>query len=183
MMCGYSGIAIIMGKALADWFRFRKIPIMIRSVLPLLVLVPSFICCVCYNIEMKNDTRVRVENWMKKNAKGGDVVGLSMNANNAPRVWLDGFRVIPEWDSKGVDTREGKMKIWPDYLIASNRWPCTSVTDRAFFKKVFSGETEYQRRAEFNKLYFKEDALIWNYCLRFYDLHGRISPPMMVYKK
>jgi hypothetical protein len=183
MMCGYVGIAIIMGKALADWFRFRKIPIIIRSVFPLLVLVPSFICCVCYNIEMKNDTRVRVENWMKKNAKGGDVVGLSMNTNNAPRVWLDGFRSIPEWDSKGVETREGKVKIWPDYLIASKRWPCASVTDRAFFKKLFTDETDYQKRIEFNKLYFKQDALIWSYCLRFYDLHERISPPMMVYEK
>jgi hypothetical protein len=183
MMCGYLGIAIIMGKALADWFRFRKIPIMIRSVLPLLVLVPSFICCVCYNIEMKNDTRVRAENWMKKNAKGGDVVGLSMNANNAPRVWQDGFRVIPEWDSKGVSTRQGKVKIWPDYLIASNQWPCVSKTDKEFFQKMFNDETEYREQVEFKRLYFREDSLIWKYCLRFYDLHGRISPRMKIYKK
>jgi hypothetical protein len=183
MLCGYAGIAIIMGKALADWFRFRKIPIIIRSILPLLVLIPSFICCVCYNLEMKNDTRVRTENWMNKNAKGGDVVGLSMNANNAPRVWLDGFRSIPEWDSKGVDTREGKMKIWPDYLIASNRWPCASRTDKEFFQKVFEGETEYREQVKFNRLYFRKDRSIWKYCLRFYDLHVRISPRIKIYKK
>ena len=156
---------------------------MIRSVLPLLVLIPSIMCCVCYNIEMKNDTRVRVENWMKKNAKGGDVVGLSMNANNAPRVWLDGFRSIPEWDSKGIDTREGKMKIWPDYLIASNQWPCNSKTDKEFFQKVFKSETQYREQVEFNRLYFRKDSSIWRYCLRFYDLHGRISPKMIIYKK
>ncbi|MHC4961866.1 MAG: hypothetical protein ACYTGA_07075, partial [Planctomycetota bacterium] len=183
MMCGYSGIAIIMGKALADWFRFRIIPIIIRSIFPLLVLVPSFICCVCYNIEMKNDTRVRAENWMKQNANVGDIVGLSMQTHDAPRIWFDGFRNIPEWDSKGVNTKQGKVEIWPDYLIASNQWPCTSKTDKEFFKKLFKGEAQYQKQVQFDSLYFNKETLIWKYCLRFYDLHERISPRMMVYEK
>ncbi|MHC5183529.1 MAG: ArnT family glycosyltransferase [Planctomycetota bacterium] len=183
MMCGYSGIAIIMGKALADWFRFRIIPIIIRSIFPLLVLVPSFICCVCYNIEMKNDTRVRAENWMKQNANVGDIVGLSMQTHDAPRIWFDGFRSIPEWDSKGVNTQQGKVEIWPDYLIASNQWPCTSKTDKEFFKKLFKGEAQYQKQVQFDSLYFNKETLIWKYCLRFYDLHERISPRMMVYEK
>jgi hypothetical protein len=108
MMCGYAGIAIILGKTLADWYRFRRIPVIIRTILPLLILVPSFICCVCYNLEMKNDPRVRAEQWMVSNADNQATVGLSMITRYAPRVWLDGFRSIPEWDSKGVETKQGK---------------------------------------------------------------------------
>ena len=183
MICGYAGIAIIMGKALADWCRFVKIPRAARYALPLLVLLPSFICCICFNLEMNRDTRVRAEIWMKENANHGATVGLSMIQDNGPRIGLDGFRAIPQWNSQGIDTKNGKVRIWPDYIIGSNQWPCNSETDGAFFKKLFAGETEYQKQAEFNKLYFKKDTLLWKYCLRFYRLHSRISPRMMIYKK
>jgi hypothetical protein len=158
MMCGYAGIAIILGKTLADWYRFRRIPVIIRTILPLLILVPSFICCQA-------------------------TVGLSMITRYAPRVWLDGFRSIPEWDSKGVETKQGKLKIWPDYLIASNRWPCASTADKKFFKKLFEGETQYRKQVQFDRLYFNKETLVWKYCLRFYKLHGRMSPRIMIYEK
>jgi len=183
MMCGYAGIAIIMGKALADWYRFRKIPLVIRHVLPLLILVPSFICCVCYNLEMNNDPRARLEQWMKSNAKSGATVGLLMKAQYAPRVWLDGFRSIPQWDSKGVNTRQGKVKIWPDYMIVSDQWPCLSRTDKEFPKKILKDETQYKKRVQFDRLYFNKETRAWKYCLRFYRLHTRMSPRIMIYEK
>lgn len=170
MMCGYAGIAIIIGKTLANWYRFRRIPL----------LVPSFICCVCFNLEMNNDTRVRTEEWMRTSAKSGAIVGLSMKKQYAPRVWLDKFRSIPRWDSKGVLTRQSKVKIWPDYIIGSDHWPGLSITDQEFFNKVFKGETEYEKQAEFGKIYFKRDRYIWKYCLRFFRLHPRISPRVMI---
>jgi hypothetical protein len=193
MMCGYAGIAIILGKTLADWYRFRRIPVIIRTILPLLILVPSFICCVCYNLEMKNDPRVRAEmkndprvraeQWMVSNADNQATVGLSMITRYAPRVWLYGFRSIPEWDSKGVEAKQGKAQIWPDYLIASNQWPCASKADKKFFKNLFEGETQYQKQVQFDRLYFNKETRVWKYCLRFYKMHGRMSPRIMIYEK
>ena len=183
MMCGYAGIAIIMGKALADWYRFKRIPLAVRHILPLFVLLPSFICCVCFNLEMKNDSRIRTEQWMRTSAKSQAIVGLSWKKIYSPRVWLDGFRAIPKWDSKGVETRQGKVQIWPDYIIGSNQWPCTSQTDGAFFKKMFKGETAYKKQANFQRLYFDRNTYIWKYCLRFFKIHPNISPRMMIYKK
>lgn len=183
MICGYAGIAIIMGKTLADWYRFKRIPLVVRHILPLLVLVPSFICCVCFNLEMNKDTRVRTEEWIRTSANSQAIIGLSMYKHYAPRVWIDGFRSIPEWDSEGVMTRSGKIKIWPDYLIASNQWPCYSPTGHEFVNKMFKGETEYEEQAKFSRIYFKKDRYIWKYCLRFFKLHPRISPNIFIYKK
>jgi hypothetical protein len=183
MMCGYAGIAILMGKTLADWYRSKRVPMAVRYILPLFVLVPSLICCICYGLEMKHDTRVRAEKWMIKNAAPGVVVGLSMRYQYAPRLWIDGFRAIPQWDSKGIATQNGKVQVWPDYIVGSNQWPCASTVDKDFFRKMFRGETDYQERGRFDKLYFKKDTLLWKYCLRFYDLHAGISPRMIIYKK
>ena len=183
MICGYAGIVILMGKALADWYRFKRVPLIPRHILPLLVLVPSFICCVCFNLEMRNDTRVRAEQWMRTFAKSQAIVGLSMHKGYAPRIWLDGFRSIMQWNSKGIVTRQGKVQIWPDYVIGSNQWPCLSEEDKEFFKKIFKGETVYQEQAKFDRLYFNQGKYIWKYCLRFFELHRGISPRIMIYKK
>ncbi|MHC5157138.1 MAG: ArnT family glycosyltransferase [Planctomycetota bacterium] len=183
MMCGFAGMAIIMGKTIADWVRFKKIPIVVRYAMPLLVFVPSLTCCICYNLEMKHDTRIQAERWMAKNAAPGSFVGLSMTRNYGPRLWRDGFRMIPQWDSKGIDTPNGKMQVWPDYIIGSSASICRSKTDTDFFNKLFKGETKYEKQADFNRLYFNPQKPIWKYCLRFYNLHGFISPPMMIYKQ
>jgi len=183
MMCAYAGIAIIMGKTLADWYRYKKIPAAVRGFLPLIILVPSFICCVCFNAEMKNDTRKRAEQWMRDNAKSQAIVGLSMTRQYAPRVWLDDFSSIPEWDSKGIATLQGKIVVWPDYIIGSNQWPCMSQNDADFFGSMFRDETNYEKQAEFSRIYFHQRNFIWKYCLRFFELHPWISPRMLIYKK
>lgn len=183
MMCGFAGMAIIMGKTVADWIRFKKIPIAVRYTVPLLVFVPSLICCICYNLEMKHDTRVQAEQWMAKNAAPGAIVGLSMTRQYGPRLWRDGFRMIPQWDSKGIETSNGKMQVWPEYIIGSNASTCQSQTDRDFFNKLFKGETDYRKQVDFERLYFNPQKPIWKYCLRFYELHGFISPPIMIYKQ
>jgi hypothetical protein len=183
MMCGLAGMAIMMGKTLADWYRYKRIPLAVRQIVPLLVIVPSLICCVCFDLEMNNDTRVRTEQWMRNHAQPGAIVGLSMKKQYAPRVWLDGFRAIPRWDSEGVMTQQGIAKIWPDYLIGSNQWPCIAEDDKPFFEKMFKGETPYEEKAQYNRLYFHPKTAIWKYCLRFFVLDGRISPRMMIYQK
>lgn len=183
MMCGYFGMAILMGKTLADWLRFQKVPQLLRWTVPLLVLVPSLICGIFSNLELKNDTRIRAEQWMRTNAAPRAVVGLAMKNHYAPRVWLDGFRSIQQWNSKGIQTTNGTVQVWPDYLIGSDQWPCHSTQDPEFFKKMFQGQTEYTKQAQFDKLYFRPNAPIWKYCLRFFELHGAVSPRMMVYKK
>jgi len=106
-----------------------------------------------------------------------------MKAQYAPRVWLDGFRSIPQWDSKGVNTRQGKVKIWPDYMIVSDQWPCLSRTDKEFPKKILKDETQYKKRVQFDRLYFNKETRAWKYCLRFYRLHTRMSPRIMIYEK
>lgn len=183
MMPAFAGIAILMGKTLADWYRFKRIPLVVRVLLPLLVLVPSFICCVCYDLEMKNDTRVRAEDWMRTHARSGSTVGLSMLKQYAPRVWLDGFQIIPEYDSKGIRTPQGLVQFRPDYIIGSNQWPCTSANDEPFFNEMFKGQTQYAEQARFDKLYWRADKRVGKYCLRYFQLYGEISPRMLVYRK
>ncbi len=183
MMPAFAGIAILMGKTLADWYRFRRIPLAVRCVLPLLVLVPSLICCVCYDLEMRNDTRARAERWMQANARPGSVVGLSMLKQYGPRLWLDGFQIIPHYDSKGVPTPQGLVQYRPDYLIGSDQWPCTSRNDKPFFDRLFQGQTEYAEQARFETLYFRRSTFVGKYCLRYFQLYSEISPRIMIYKK
>ncbi|MBW8035007.1 MAG: hypothetical protein FVQ79_05060 [Planctomycetes bacterium] len=153
MMCGYAGIAILMGKTLADWYRFKRIPLVVRHILPLLVLVPSFICCVCFNLEMNRDTRVRAEEYMKTFAKSQATVGLSTSRGGSPRVWLDGFRTIPMWSSEGVMTQQGMIKIRPDYIISSDQWFSVRSPDKSFyFDRLHKGKTEYEEQARFDRL-------------------------------
>ena len=183
MMCGYSGIAILMGKTLADWYRAKKIPIVVRHVLPLLILIPSLVCCVCYNLEMKNSSRMKAESWIKENVAQTAMIGMTMNQQYTPRVWVDGYRVIPEWNSKGVNTPKGKIKVWPDYIVCSNIWTYASRNDKEFFKNLSDGKTDYVKQVQYGRTYFRKKTLIWKICLRFYDLHALISQPMFIYKK
>jgi len=125
----------------------------IRHILPLLVLVPSFICCVCFNLEMNRDTRVRTEEWIRTSAKNRATIGLSMRKHYAPRVWIDGFRSIPKWDSEGVMTRQGKRKIWPDYIIGSGRKFFVAKPDKSFYSDLLQGKTEYEEQIRFDRLY------------------------------
>jgi hypothetical protein len=120
---------------------------------------------------------------MRANAASQAIVGLPMNKVYAPRVWLDGFRSIPQWDSKGIMTRQGKRKIWPEYIIGCNQGLCASRTDREFFNKMVKGQTQYEELARFDKQYFRRKTLLWKYCLKFFKKHPRISPRIMIYKK
>ena len=185
-ICSYFGLAIMMGKALADWFRFRKVPVVVRSIGPAFVLVPSLICCVFYNVEMNNDSRLRVSEWMKSNAAQGAIVGFPMHSQYGPRLREQGFRVIDEYSSKGVQTSKGLMEISPDYLIGSTLFPLCSrdKDDVEYFGKVFTDQTQYDKQAGMQALYFRnQDSLLWQLCLRFFYLHHRISPDIQIYKK
>ncbi len=182
--CSYIGIALMMGKALADWYRVKKIPFSIRIVAPLFVLVPSLLCCIFFNIEMNNDSRIRVSNWMKKNAKPGAIVGFPMYDQYGPRLQELGFRVIDDFSSKGIQTKKGLIKVSPDYFIGSTIFPMSSRNDIEYFKKVFNDQTEYKKQAVMGAIYFRnEDSLMWKLCLRFFHLQHRISPDVRIYKK
>ena len=183
MMCSFAGIAIIIGKTLADWIRNKKNPIVLKVILPVLILIPSLICCVCENLEMKNDTRIRAENWIKSNVPKGTVFGMSMGNQYAPRVRISGYPVIEKWSSKGVNTKKGLVKYFPEYIIASNKWPCFTTKDKDYFRKMFKNETPYKHQVTYSKLYFTPKSILWKYCLRFFKPHAGISPPIMLYKK
>ena len=183
MMCGYAGIAIIMGKTLADWIRVKTVPMYIKVVVPVLIFIPSLIVCICFNIEMNSDTRVRAENWVKQNVPAGSIIGLSMGTSYAPRLTTEGYRYLEKWSSEGVKTKDGLVKYYPDYIIASNQWPCFTTDDKDYFKKMFKGETIYEEQAVYDKLYFRKDTILAKFILNYFELHSRISPRMMIYKK
>lgn len=184
MLCGYIGIAILIGKTLGDWVRWQKIPSMVRYISVVIVYGLSLMACVGLNLELRNDTRDQVVKWFKENVKANELVASPISKVYTPHLQYNGYRQIHGWSDQGVRTPQGLQKIFPRYLVTSPDWPCKPTTLSAEYrKKLFAGETEYKLVAAFNWKYFHPQKSLWAVSIWPMKKHTLMSPGMQIYEK
>ena len=184
MLCGYVGIAVMIGKTLADFLRYKRVPVWLRYPPVVFLFVVSLVGSVGLDLEMRNDTRVRAERWVNEHIDKGELVAVSMKKIYAPRLIYNGYKAINDWSSRGVRTQSGLQKVYPKYLVASPDWPCIpNNSDPEFRKKLFADETGYVKVAEFGPLYFANRQSLWGINIRPQERIGRLSPRMWIYEK
>jgi hypothetical protein len=182
----YVCFAAAVGKTLADWVRFQKVPILIRYIPAGLLMGLTVLFCVGLKLEMRNDTRNRAEAWFEEHVDKTALIGSGMKRWYAPRLTYNGFRMIDGWHSEGVPTAQGTMKLFPEYLIMSTMFPCSSnyKDDSAFKEALYKGQAGYKKAATFEAIYFSPGHSIFSIACRPYAKPTpSISPTIDIFQK
>ncbi len=160
----YVCFAVAIGKAIADWIRFQKVPRWVRYAVVAGLGTVTILYCVGLKLEMKYDTRSRAETWIYEHIDKGSIFGMGMGKCYGPRIKYNGYRVVELWHSDGVRTPGGLVKIMPDYLVMSNVFPCSHLwkDDSAFKKRLYQGQGGYRRVALFESKYIPPARTIFS---------------------
>jgi hypothetical protein len=148
-------IAMVTGFTLAAWLRAPRIPAWARYAVIFLICGLTVLYCIGLKLEMRNDTRHRLEVWVDEHVDKNALIGCGMRRWYAPRVKFKGYKLIDDWCSKGVETNRGIVKVFPDYLIMSRMFPCTNDyrNDSVFKNDLYEGKGGYIHAAEFKAIY------------------------------
>ncbi len=185
MLAGYPGLALLAGKAWADCLRWKKIPKPV-CILPLgLVYILSLFYCIGLDLELLDDSRVRMERWFYRNVAPDRVIGVGIhNRVYAPRLHFHGYRPICPWRASSVRSSSGRGGLYPEYLIMPTDWPrIDEEAENIFRKKLFDGELNYERMTSFRVKYLYPARTIFGFAGWPIPKHKFISPEMVVFKK
>jgi len=181
----YVGLAVLIGKTAADWVRFRKVPAWLRYSTLAVIGGLTVLYCVGMKLEMKRDTRNYAEAWFSENVSKETVIGSAMKRWYAPRLKYQGFRLVDGWHSEGIQTTQGTVKFFPEYLITSEVFPCGSnyKSDTAYKKLLYSGQGGYTQVARFRARYFSPSFSIFSVAAWPFKPVEWISPEVDVFQK
>jgi hypothetical protein len=178
-------IAIITGFTLAAWLRAPRIPAWARYMVVFLICGLTVLYCIGLKLEMRNDTRNRVEAWAHEHISKDVLIGSGMKRWYAPRLKFEGYKLIDGWHSEGIQTSRGMVKVSPEYLITSLRFPCGSnyKDDSAFKKDLYDGKAGYIKVEEFRAIYFSPAHTLFSIAGWPYWNFEWVSPDVDVFRR
>ena len=185
LLGGYPGLALLVGRTGAEWLRWKKVPNVLR-ILPIgFIYVLSLFYCIGLDLEMQEDTRVRVEQWFLRNVSNDSVIGAEIyNRIYAPRLHLSGYRLVCPWKISSVYGTSAQRGLYPDYLIIPTSWPrIDEEAENALRKQLFEGHLDYKEVASFKTKYLYPARTIFGLAGWPMRAHQFISPELIVFEK
>ncbi|MCJ7778754.1 MAG: hypothetical protein MUP16_10615, partial [Sedimentisphaerales bacterium] len=185
LLPAFIGLALLIGKGCADWLRYKKLHICLRVIPVGLIYFLSLLYCIGVDLEMLSDTRIRTEQWFYRNVRPDSIIGVGIyNIIYAPRLHLNGYRIICPWRSSDVQEAPGQSPSYPEYLIMTPLWPCVDdEVESKFREKLFDGQLNYDRVAEFAPKYLYPARTIFGFAGWPIPKLGTLSPEIIVFKK
>jgi len=147
----YVTLALITGTACAAWLRAGALPRLARRGLPAAVAALSLLYCLGVGLEMRDDTRYRVEDWFRLNVPEGARVAVLGPPAVSPRLQRLGYDV--QWRF-GRPTRARLLEAapHPDWLILSEKYfTHAELFDPKFLDALLAGKAGYTVEAVFRK--------------------------------
>ena len=185
LLGGYPGLALLVGKTSAEWLRWEKVSNILR-ILPIgFIYILSLFYCIGLDLEMVEDTRVRVEQWFFKNVSRDSVIGAGIyNKIYAPRLHYAGYNLVCPWRISSVYGTSGQSNLYPEYLIIPNDWPCIDEkTENELRKQLFEGHLDYKEVASFKKKYLYPARTIFGLAGWPIRKYSFLSPELVVFKR
>ena len=135
-------------------------------------------------LDQKYDARVQAEQWFHEHVGKDKIVGTALGGGSALRIGYQGYRQILCWTSKGVETPQGLVSFFPDYLVISPTIiPDPCMNDKDFRQKLYAGQTEYKQVASFRSVIFGYSPSIFSVTLLPNKSIWFISVPVDIFAK
>jgi hypothetical protein len=180
----YPGFVLLIGIAVADWLRWKKIPTAVRMTPIVVVYVLSFFYAFSSNLDMLNDTRRLAANWFVQNVDRNTHVAAISWVSYVPRLDTKGFsysiRNVPY--PMTVQLLK-KPPAYPKYLIVPDRAYNSYKFDPKFKEALFDGSLGYHEILRLNNrdLY----PLRWLITMvgRPVNTKGYLAPEIVVFER
>lgn len=181
---GFTGLALLAGKGLSDFLRWKILPRLIRILAVGFVYVLSLLYCIGLDLELINDSRYDAEAWLLKHITRRDVVAVLSAPSYAPRIHTlgCGYRYV----SARPKTAELLKKIRPhaNYLILPEKeYTMKKVFDQDFLRELVGGKHGYHEVARFSNKYLYPQKTVFGIAGWPLERYNVISPEVIILKR
>lgn len=190
-LAAFGGLALVIGKTLSDWLNWRIMPLPLRIIPIVIIFVLSALYCIGLDLEMRHDSRIQAERWIKQNVPPNNHVATIGTVTNSPRLQLMNIPHSFRWggmkDGKVKPTTEKVLyqsPAFPPYIVMIRNWYSDRrLCDQKFKKAIFDGSLGYEKVATFENKFLHPRSTIFAIAGRPRPLHPHISPKVVILKK
>ncbi|MFQ5491430.1 MAG: ArnT family glycosyltransferase [Phycisphaerae bacterium] len=172
-------LAVLVGKTLADWLTWQRIPLALRgaSVLALFALSGGY--CWAVDREMLDDTRARAESWLIQNTTPDRPLGVFAPPQYLPRFSPTTLQAVLLEMAPATFARN-----CPSFLVlSSHNYQDFDAKARHCLERLLAGEFGYQVVARFQKRFLPPQRHWWSLAGWATRGAGKVSPFITILKR
>jgi hypothetical protein len=180
-----SCLAVTAGKGVADWLRWKKLPIVYRVLPVVIIYALSLLYCIGLDLEMRNDSRYAAEDWFVKNVRPNEHIAVLCDIRWSPRLHLTNlnFSYRRSYNNIGGTTEDVLRTVpaYPKYVCVLAEH--LKIFDPAFRQQLADGTLGYKQIEIFSNKYLYPK-------LNMYSLAGWglakpyfVSPDVLIFEK
>ncbi len=160
----FPALVLLVGKASADWLRWRRLPIVVKVFPLVFVYILSLLYCLGLDLELVGDTRYRAEQWLASHVSHDDCVVALTGSAYAPRIQMLGCKYIFWHYRPQNEELLRKIRPYANYLVLSEKeFEITETFDQDFLRALLEGKRGYKQVAHFSNKYLYPRKTIFGF--------------------
>jgi hypothetical protein len=180
-----SCLAFAAGKGIADWLRWKKLPMFFRVLPVVIIYTLSLLYCIGLDLEMRNDSRYAAEEWFVKNVRPNEHIAVLCDIRWSPRLHLTNlnFSYRRSYNNIGGTTADVLQinPAYPKYIcVLANH---LKIFAPAFRQQLTDGTLGYKQVKVFDNKYLYPKLSIYSLAGWGIARPHFISPDVLVFEK
>ena len=184
LLAAFPSLALLTGKASADYLRCRKMPLVVRALPLVFVYASSLLYCIGLDLEFVQETRYEAEKWLATHvSKNERVVALS-GAAYAPRIYMIGCKYNFVMYRPKNEELIKKIRPYTNYLVLSEpEFEIPTAFDQDFLIALLEGRMGYKEVARFSNKYLYPQKTIFGFAGWPFKRPSVVSPEIIILKR